>query len=152
MNHPTTTPADRQIDPHRLQVAVHELGHWVVWRTIPGARVVTVHLTGHGRGTEGTVEVDWAKSEQSPEANRAYLAGLLAGREADALWAEATGTRQDTSGCSHDLAVYHRVRRTHPPSGQFTTTEIRVHARRLVRASWNEITRLAPRLATRGHL
>nr|WP_042198370.1 hypothetical protein [Kibdelosporangium sp. MJ126-NF4]CEL23356.1 hypothetical protein [Kibdelosporangium sp. MJ126-NF4]CTQ96908.1 hypothetical protein [Kibdelosporangium sp. MJ126-NF4] len=146
------TEQDHQSDPHRLQVAVHELGHFVVWRAIPGARVVTVQVTGHGRNTEGTVEVDWSTSEQSPVANRAYLAGLLAGREADAMWAEQTGTRQDTSGCGHDLAVYHRVRRTHPPSGEWSSTEIRGDARRLVRASWAEITRLAPRLAHRGQL
>jgi hypothetical protein len=138
------------VDPQRWKVAIHELGHYVVWSELPKARIVSVEVTGYGEDVTGCVRVKWPRD--TPELDRGYLVGLLAGREADRHQARLTRTRHDTSGCGHDLALFRRTRRLHPPSRAWSEQELRAEALCAVRARWAQIQRLAPILAHRGSL
>ncbi|SDH65854.1 hypothetical protein SAMN05192558_113129 [Actinokineospora alba] len=142
--------ASREIHPHRLAVAVHELGHWVVAKDA-SIRVLKVRLSGSGAGTNGLCRVRWPNDDDGA-LDHAYLLFWLAGCEAQRLHSEKTGTKLDTSGWSADLAKFKKVRRQHAPSRKWSESSLRADARRLVRAHWSEISRLAPRLAERGHL
>ncbi|SDD94892.1 hypothetical protein [Actinokineospora iranica] len=138
------------LDPDRLNVAFHEIGHLTVWETLPGARVLAVKVTGKGNGTEGLVHMRWPKN--APEIDRGYLVGRLAGSEADRLRCDQTGDRPDTAGWGHDMADFRRVRRQHEPSRQWTEAELRAEARRLLLAQLPRAQRRALQLARYGHL
>ncbi|PPK65767.1 hypothetical protein V5P93_000346 [Actinokineospora auranticolor] len=145
----TTQPPD--LDPHRLQVAIHELGHYIAWRDLPGAGIRAVRVTGHGRHTEGITTVDWP-TDDNGALDHGYLVGLLAGREADLFHKPHSTIPYDPRGCAFDLGLFRRVRRRHQPSRQWSEHDLRASARALIRAHWAEIQRLAPRLARRGRL
>lgn len=141
--------ARRELDPQRLIVAVHELGHWAAAKYVSGVSVVKVRVSGRGSGTQGLCRVRWPEGDNF---DHAYLVFWLAGCEAQRLYAEKTGGKLDTSGWRGDLSNFKKVRRKHAPSRQWSESALRADARRLVRAHWSEIARLAPRLAERGHL
>ncbi|WP_026425037.1 hypothetical protein [Actinokineospora inagensis] len=139
-------------DPHRLAVAHHELGHYVVWNTLPGVRIREVRITGRGSGVEGWVRVDWP-DDDTEVIDRGYLVGLLAGREADRVHHRTPGTpAYREAGCVHDMRAFRRARRLHAPSRALPEHRLRAEAERLVRARWDQITHLAPDLAARGRL
>lgn len=137
------------IDPQRLQRAVHEVGHYLVWRELPGARIRQVRLTRGG----GHVDVDWPSGD-TPALVQGYLVGMIAGREADKVWcARTTGVWHDPATCAQDMAAIRKAQRRHRPSRQWTDSELATEAqRRLLRVGWGEIERLARSLARTGRL
>jgi hypothetical protein len=139
-----------ELDTYRLHVAIHELGHYVAWNSLPGARIISVRVWGHGTRTAGYTDA-WLPDDDHGALDRGYLIGLLAGHEAALIHREITGIRF-APGCSGDYAAFRSVRRRHKPSRQWTRHELRTAARHLVRAHWPQIEKLAPRLARRGHL
>lgn len=141
-----------ELDPVRLMVAAHELGHAIVW-SATGMRVEFIEVTGHGRATQGCVRLANRARLSSAADCRSYLVGMLAGHEAEIRWCAATDTRPIADGCAEDrreFAYMYRRRR------QWGVTDaraaLRTQARHLVRAHWPTIARLAPRLAHRGSL
>lgn len=139
---------DREgIDPHRLRVAVHELGHAVVYRD-GGLAILGIRVAGHGARAVGYVDLD-PNGARTAEQARAYMAGLLAGGIADARWCELHGVPHDESTCSTDRSLFREFRR-HPMVRDISQAAFRATARRLVRVHWSEITRRAPTLARRG--
>lgn len=140
---------DPTIDPQRLRVAVHELGHALVWKAggypPTGIRV-------HGRGDTACGEVTIGRVRVADvDAVRSYFAGLLAGRLADQLWCDQTGQRFRDHTCYSDLASF-RVQRRTELGRQVSRAEATAAARTLVRSHWARIVRLAPRLATAGRI
>lgn len=144
---PTPTP---DLDPHRLHVAIHELGHYVAWRGLPGARILSVTVTGHGPRASGFTDAWLPDTERGP-LERGYLIGLLAGHEAALIHQARTGLPSVPS-CTADLATFRAARRHPKPTQQWSRAELRAAARALVRSHWPQIQKLAPRLAHRGHL
>lgn len=134
-----------EIDPTRLLVAAHELGHATVWNTA-GIVVTSIWLRGRGRGTEGCVEI--ADDELDAEQWRGYLAGLLAGRIAGDHWADLHRLRFIPS-CPRDILDFRRAIRR-PIAQGLTVSEVRAEAHRRVRVEWPRVLRLAPLLASRG--
>lgn len=131
---------------HRLLTAHHELGHAVVFQAL-GITVTGVEVINEAHGVTTTDSDD---PFATPEQTRAYLVGALAGREADLRWFDVYGYDGfDESSCADDLA-YFRKHRRHEFVRDIPDSEFRSEARRLVRAHWGRITRLAPRLAERG--
>lgn len=145
----SSKPHDPAADPHRLAVATHELGHYVAWRGLRGARLRHIRVTGRGTSSTGSVRF---RFPQGGDLNRGWLVGLLAGMEADLIHQHRTGHRIRTSGWAGDRALFKKTVRNHLPSRAWTETELRTAARRLLLAHWDEIEELAPRLAERGHL
>jgi len=144
-------PDDPDLDPARLQCAVHELGHLTVWEALPGVRVNGVWVKGHGlRRVHGCVDV--AIPDNSPELDRGYLVGVLAGREADRIFCDLTNARHDPRTCSYDMANFRRTRRRHKPSRRWSETELAREARGIIRANWSTVLRRATQLARRGSL
>lgn len=142
----------QELDPVRLMVAAHELGHAVVW-SATGMRVESIAVTGHGRDTEGRVRLaDRAHLSNAADC-RGYLLGMLAGREAEIRWCEATSTRPIADGCAEDRREFgYMYRRRRQWGVTDTRAALRTQARHLVRAHWPTIARLTPRLAHRGSL
>ncbi|GLW95431.1 hypothetical protein [Actinokineospora globicatena] len=139
-------------DPHRLAVATHELGHFIVWSALPGVHIEHVRVWGRGLATEGRVRVRWPKGDTEVIV-RGYLVGLLAGREADRIHHDRPDApRYREGGCAADMATFRRVRRQHEPSRLIPEAELRTEAARLIRANWARIERLALQLAARGHI
>lgn len=135
------------IDAWRVQRAVHEVGHLVVWREA-GGRIRQVRLTRSG----GYVDVTFP-AQNTPDLRLGLLAGLIAGGEADKLWcARTTGVRHDPGTCTDDLARIRRARRKHVDYRQWSDGELVAEARRRLLARWGEIERLAATLAERGRL
>lgn len=145
----TTT---QELDEVRLMVAAHELGHAIVW-TVTGMRVDAIKVTGHGRATEGTVSLaDHARLRCTADCH-SYLVGMLAGREAEILWCDATNTQPVADGCAQDLREFaYMYRRRRPWGVTESRAALRIQARRLVRVHWRSIVRLTPILARSGHL
>jgi hypothetical protein len=133
-----------------VQVAAHELGHWEVWKGLPGARVVRVRIWGSPTNPEGHTEMDWSRAGE--DCDRGFLVGLLAGEEADKLWARATHRPRMRSGSSHDMAAFRDVRRKHKPSRQWSESHLRSEAQRLLIARWDDLVQRVPKLARTGHL
>jgi hypothetical protein len=144
----TATAPD--LDPMRMMVAAHELGHAVVW-LVTGTRVVSIEVTGRGRGTEGTVQLVASDRLTTVDDCRSYLLGILAGREAEDRWYQATDTRPVLDGCAHDRRAFDHINRR-PWGVTESRAELRHQARQLVRQHWPTIARHAPRLARRGRL
>lgn len=143
---------DTELDPVRLMVAAHELGHAVVF-LVTGLRIESIQVTGHGRRTEGFVDVaDNARLSSTADC-RSYLLGMLAGREAGDRWCQVTGTGPFADGCAEDLRAFrYQYRRRRPWGVTESRAELRNQTRQLVRQHWPIIARLAPRLARRGSL
>ena len=141
-----------KVDPVRLMVAAHELGHAAVW-SATGMRVELIEVTGHGLRTQGTVQLANNARLSSAADCRSYLVGMLAGREAEDRWCTVTGTRPVADGCADDRRAFgYMYRRRRPWGVTETRAELRAQARQLVRQHWPTIARLAPRLARRGSL
>ena len=140
------------LDPVRLIVAAHELGHAVVW-SVTGMRVESIEVTGRGLGTNGCVVLANRAHLSSAADCRSYLLGMLAGSEAENRWCGTTGTRPTVDGCAHDRREFgYMYRRRRPWGVTESRAALRTQARQLVRAHWPAIARLAPRLALRGSL
>lgn len=139
------------LDPMRLLVATHELGHAVAW-DVAGIRVLDIQVRGQGRSTEGVVEIDRANTIFRNASDACgYLAGLLAGQVASLRWSEETGTPHPSRGCSHDLRLV-RLQRKAGYAREVPVATARDEARRVVREQWVRIVRLAPRLAEAGYV
>lgn len=139
----------REIDPFRLHVAAHELGHMITWEVL-GLAVKEALVWGHGTEAEGRVRLNDQRL-RNPAECRDYLFGLLAGREADIQWCRTTGRTFHPHTCSGDLKVF-RAMRKHQWVSDIPDAEFRANARGLVLTHWRRITRLAPVLARRGSL
>ncbi|GLZ43515.1 hypothetical protein [Actinokineospora sp. NBRC 105648] len=140
-----------ETDLHRLQVATHEVAHYLVWSAMPDARITRVWVRGRGTSAHGMCSVDWRA--ETPDQDRDYLVGLLAGCVADDLFSDAhPGFRCRRSGQSPDLAVFRKIRRRHEPSRAWSERQLRDTAERLLRADWDRVERLALTLADRGRL
>jgi len=142
------------LDPHRLMIALHEVGHLIVWQALPGVRITDVALTGKGSlwSVKGHVSVDWTGAADTEEVGHGYLVGLLAGHAADRIRCEHTGDQIDTSGCADDFHHYRRARWNHKPSRQWSRATILADARRALLANLPRLHRDALRLARTGRL
>ena len=138
-----------ELDPHRLLVAAHELAHAIGFRRA-GIELTAIRVWGRGQTTQGHVDIVQYQVHTVPAA-RAYLAGLLAGREASLRWCEENGLPFQEHTCSTDLANFRRQRRT-DLGRQVSKGAALADARSLVRTHWPRIVRLAPRLARAGHI
>lgn len=142
-------PAEKANDPWRLHCAAHELGHALAWRSL-GFEVRSTTVTGSGSSVSGETRLtNESKNLHNPQRCRDYLVGLLAGREADILWARHAGRPFRERHSSADLQVYRKIHR-HEWVKDISDRELRCEATRLVKASWSQIVRLAPRLAQHG--
>jgi hypothetical protein len=145
------TPASPSDDPWRLHCAAHELGHHLTWTAL-GFSTRSVHVTGSGDNVEGETRLtNEGNNLDTPQRCRDYLVGLLAGREADILWARHAGRPFRERHSASDLKVYRKIRR-HAWAKDTSDHQFRTEATRLVRAHWNQIVRLAPQLAESGRL
>lgn len=145
------TPAreTRGEDPWRLHCAAHELGHQIVWTTL-GFTVRSTTITGGGSNVEGTTRLaNESKNLHSPQRCHDYLVGLLAGREADILWARHAGRPFQERHSVEDLRAYRKIRRHEWAKGT-SDRQFRGEATRLVRAHWKRIVQLTPQLAQHG--
>lgn len=138
-----------EIDPYRLVVAAHELGHLIAWQRA-GLHINEIRVLGTGEQAEGYVDLGRQRIRDADQA-RGYLVGLLAGREAGNRWCEQAGMRHHEHTCADDMRSFQRLRR-HELARHFTDTALRHDAWALVLAQWEQITRLAPRLARHGWL
>lgn len=141
---------DTDIDPHRLVVAAHELGHAIVWAA-SGFTISEIWVKGHGDGVHGWVSLANPDDHYTPEGECGYQAGLLAAGEAERRWCDQVGMAFDGSGCRDDYAKLRKRTRTKLGS-QVRRSAARSEAQRLVRVHWKRIVRLAPTLAVRGSL
>jgi hypothetical protein len=145
------TMTDPAIDPHRLLIAAHELGHALAWRAL-GFTVDEVWVKGRGPAAHGRVWLDithvkpWTLTHE-----RGFHTGLFAGREAELRWCNEHGLPINEASCSEDMAQHARRRRT-SLGRQVRPREAEAEARRLVRRYWPRLVRLAPHLAIRGSL
>lgn len=143
-----TTPDD--IDPQRLVIAAHELGHAFVWRA-SGFRIRTIWIKGYGDRVHGFVTLDNPDDHQTLDGERGYQAGLLGAGEAQRRWCSETGQKFDESGCRDDYTTL-RKRAKDKLGKQIPRSAATTEAQRLVRAHWPRIVLLTPLLATRGSL
>ena len=138
------------IDPHRLVVAAHELGHALTWHAL-GFLVDTIWIKGHGDSAHGEVMIDITKVKPwTYDHERDFHVGLLGGREAHQRWCDETGMPFLERHCAEDMAQLRR--RRSELGGQTTPRAIRTSARQLVRSHWRRVVLLAPVLARRGSL
>jgi len=138
-------------DPMRMLVAAHELGHAVAW-DVAGIAVLSIEVSGWGRGTEGVVRIDRDNTVlRNTDDACGYLAGLLAGQVASLRWSEETRTPHPTHGCSYDLRLF-RLNRRSGYAAEVSPADARAAAHLVVRQQWPTILRLAPRLAARGRI
>lgn len=136
------------IDPDRLIVAAHEIGHVVGFRKA-GVPLVAIRVLRAGHRAHGYVQETGEVALSDREAAITYLVALLAGKEAGLAWCDEYGLdygqREDT-----DLDGFHHQRREWGIS--LPEPRARDLARRLVIDRWAVIQRLAPVLAARGAL
>jgi hypothetical protein len=137
------------IDPQRLCVAAHELGHYIAWRKA-GIRIKSIRVAGTGTSVAGNVHIGRQKLG-SPKQAHAYLVGILAGPEADQRWCQHNGLTVHQHTWAADMDSFAECRK-HEWTRRTPDIEFRAAARRLVAANWREVVRLAPQLAQRGHL
>jgi hypothetical protein len=135
------------MDPMRLHVAAHELGHWAVW-TDAGLVVKEIRVLGRGAQTEGWVTVTVPPAPAREQA-RLYLVGLAAGRAASLRWCEEQGLAFTERGCREDEKQFRRDRQALGLTS-LTRGQARAEAARLVRAKWRQICQRAPLLARAG--
>lgn len=145
------TPPHLEPDPYRLAVAAHELGHAIVWRAV-GFDIDEIWVKGHGPAAHGHVWIVQNEDHiRTLTDEHGVQTGLLAGREAQIRWCAETGPADADTSADQDMTLYRRRRRTRL-GRRVSRTAVRADARRLVRDHWHAITRLAPVLATTGHL
>ena len=141
--------AAQQLDPRRLSVAAHELGHYIAWRDAD-IHIKSIVVTGVGDAAEGNVHIG-RQEMKSPEQAWAYLVGLLAGPAADRLWCQRNSLTVHPRTWAGDMKSFNKCRK-HEWTSRTPVRKFEAAARELVAANWHEIERLAPRLAQRGHL
>lgn len=145
--------SQEKLDPRRLLVAAHELGHVVAMRAAH-IGITEVRVGGHGERVYGFVRPNNSDDEaaiQDPHRARACLATHLAGYYAESAWCKRHGLPFNASASDADVRVFNK-RRKHAALTGVTTDQIKADARRLVRAQWGYILRNAPKLARRGWL
>jgi hypothetical protein len=143
------TATDRVLDPLRLVVAAHELGHALTWAAA-GMPIVKIWVDGYGEQAHGYVRLDRKKLKDAAEA-RDYLVGMLAGRAADIRWCDEHGLTHHEYTCADDLASFRKSRK-HPWVRDIPDSEFYTAARIVVRQHWPQICRLAPRLSRHGSI
>jgi len=149
MTDQNATTADRALDPHRLTVSAHELGHAIAW-SAAGMPIVDIWVKGHGEQAHGYVRLDGRKLRDAAEA-RDYLVGMLAGRAASIRWCDEHGLTHHEHTCADDLASF-RKSRQHPWVRDIPDREFHAAARLVVRQHWPRIIRRAPQLSCRGSI
>jgi hypothetical protein len=135
------------IDPYRLIAAAHEIAHALGFAAA-GVLVTEIEVHGRGESVGGSVFVP---GNAVVNDLRAFGMAHLAGRAADLRWCDEHGlARLPERTCAADskeLRLFMREAKHTQSLGS-----VRRDAERFVRANWSRITRLAPRLATRGRL
>uniref|UniRef100_UPI003F494324 hypothetical protein n=1 Tax=Amycolatopsis sp. CA-082387 TaxID=3239918 RepID=UPI003F494324 len=135
------------IDPYRLVAAAHEIAHALGFAAA-GVLVTEIKVRGRGESVSGYVFVP---GNTVVHDLRAFAMAHLAGRAADLRWCDEHGlARLPERTCAPDSKDLKQFMR----DAQHTQTlgSVRRDAERFVHANWSRITRLAPRLATRGQL
>lgn len=139
------------VDPHRLAIAAHELGHAIVWRAV-GFDIDEIWIKGHGLATHGHVWIVQTEEQIRTTADEhAVQTGLLAGLEAQLRWCHAHSLPTATVRADTDMTLYHQRRRTRL-GRDVDPAAVRDDTRRLLHQHWNTLTRLVPVLATAGRL
>lgn len=140
------------IDPHRRRAAAHELGHLIIWRA-NGFHVPYAEISGHGELVSGIAHLD-RQCLRSLDQACAYLAGLLAGEQAEIAWCEQNNMAYNERAAEGDMDRYRWFMRKNrgifPPS--ITLPHLQRTARQAVRAKWPTIERLIPDLALAGRI
>lgn len=137
------------LDPQRLRVAAHELAHYFGYLA---ANLDIVHVKVWDYGTRAAGNVTTVERDpDNPGEYRAYLVGLLAGREADQLWCARNGLRYSDHTSTEDRSLFKKYRRDEWARG-VSDAAFRAQARRLVLVNWRQITRLTPGLAEHGQI
>jgi hypothetical protein len=145
-----TTPAGHgDLDPRRLEVAAHELGHLIAYQHA-GLAVRAIRITGRGEDARGAVRLD-PRGARTAEQARGYLVGLLAGRVAALRWCHEHGPQFREHVARTDRALYREFRR-HPWVREVPDAHFQAAAHDLIHAHWSHITRQASRLAREGRL
>ncbi|WP_243790180.1 hypothetical protein [Saccharopolyspora gloriosae] len=146
---------DDEIAAAVLATAVHEAGHAVL-HTLSGLRVVAMHVWHHG-GDVTSGRVDIAETEIDDDQVDGYLTSVVAGGEAEALWLSEhsrrslrQARRQVYRSCRSDRLNYRRTHRDVADS--LTETAARDRAHTLLTRHWDQVERLAVRLADARHL
>lgn len=139
-----------ELDPQRLRVAAHELGHYLAWQAAD-LDIQRIYVAGTGVEAHGKVRIRRQKV-RDPEQARAYLVGMLAGREADIRWCEHNDLEWHEHTSNGDMKAYRSLHRRIDWVRDVTDREFRAEAHRFIVANWSKITRLAPKLAERGRL
>jgi hypothetical protein len=140
-----------ELDPRRRAIGAHELGHALAWHSV-GLEVHSITVRGRGGSVDGTVSIDTDKPYRDAAQVRGYVVGILAGTEAGIRWCEETGDMSlsdHARGCKVDMALF-RKHRKNPCVANVSERELRNEARAVVRAHWNRLTALVPKLAARG--
>jgi hypothetical protein len=128
------------IDPDLLLSAAHELGHALV--DLAGGLVVSAVTL---RKVTVTVELE---NDTDPAVWRAWLIGCVAGYEAERLWSRRHGGSVDRLCSRTDFKNFNR----HRLRVRLSEHTARSQARTILRREWTTVERLAPELATHGHL
>ncbi|EHY90010.1 hypothetical protein [Saccharomonospora azurea] len=128
-------------DPLQLQIAVHELGHAVVWKAVGFVIKSVVH-----EGDSGSVDVRW-----DPDNLTGYVIGCWGGFEAERRWARLHGRSARRTNSSHDIANFHHVNRA-LGARRLSESKARALARKHVDRHWAQIQRRAPELVRSGRI
>jgi hypothetical protein len=146
LDRPKRDPAS---DPQRLRVAAHELGHYLTW-TQAGLPIKTIWIAGRGDEAAGNVEVPRMTARDDTQ-YRAYVVGILAGRQADMRWCRENDLEFHEYRFRSDMRSFRRFRKK-PYIRDVSNAELQAEARQVVNVNWPRIVRLTPTLARRGHL
>lgn len=138
------------IDPQRLVIAAHELGHAIVWRA-SGFTIREIWIKGRGDSAHGWCGLTDANAHHTPQGELGYQAGLLGAAEAQHRWCSETGVPFDENACREDYTNL-RTRAKDQLGRQIKRSAATAEARRIIRANWRRIVLLTPKLAAHGSL
>lgn len=127
-------------DPLWLQIAVHELGHALVWKDA-GLRVKVVVFAGE----DSYCNVEW-----DPKNLLGYAVGCWGGLEAEARWFRNHRGSPRRGNSGHDIRNFHHV--TKGLDQSLSEGKARSIARKAVARQWRRIEVAAPRLVASGRL
>lgn len=140
----------KTLNPARLVVAAHELGHGLVWHTADFP-VGKLWIRGDDDDSmRGFTELG-GNTISSTERMVEYLVGLLAGHIAGERWRDEYRVRGRMHSNVGDEDTYRQMMR-HDISKPIRRNEVVRIAERAVTTHWCDIERLAPLLAERGTL
>jgi hypothetical protein len=140
----------KTLNPARLVVAAHELGHGLIWKAADFP-VGSLWIRGESDDwMRGATEMG-GNLIRDTEHMAEYLVGLLAGHIAGERWRDEYRVRERMHGNVGDEATYRQMMRA-DMSQPLRRADLTLTAQRAVSVHWGEIERLAPLLAERGTL